>query len=125
LPCILHLIVKTTNFFSALLAAGLMIFAGCSKSQKEPTASQIQGVGVDLAKLQAAYASNTNTDIQDQLMQVSFGMRYGDYMKSLVALDKLVNNPASSDQQKQVVNQVIEQVKQVLNNQQNKQPPAQ
>ena len=102
-----------------------MIFAGCGKSQKEPPASQIQGVTVDLAKLQAAYATNTAPDVQEQLMQVSFGMRYGDYMKSLVALDKLVNNPASTEPQKQVVNQVIEQVKQVLNNQQNKQPAAQ
>jgi hypothetical protein len=57
-------------------------------------------------------------------MQVSFGMRYGDYMKSLAALDTLAHNPASTEQQKQVVNQVIEQVKQVLNAQQNK-PPAQ
>src|SRR5215471_6576536 len=108
-----------------LLAAGLLLFAGCSKSQKTPPASQIQGVSVDLAKLQAAYATNSAPDIQEQLMQVSFGMRYGDYMKSLGALDKLLNNPASTDQEKQVVSQVIEQVKQVLNNQQNKQPPAQ
>jgi hypothetical protein len=117
--------VNTIKLFSMLLVAGVMVFAGCSKSQKEPPASQIQGVTVDLAKLQAAYATNSAQDIQEQLMQVSFGMRYGDYMKSLVALDKLVNSPNSTEPQKKIVNQVIEQVKQVLNNQQNKQPPAQ
>lgn len=116
---------NTTKLFFALLAAGLMVSAGCNRSPKQPPPSQIQGVTVDLPKLQAAYATNTAQDVQDQLMQVSFGMRYGDYMKSLAALDKLANNPASTDQQKQVVNQVIEQVKQVLNAQQNKQPAAQ
>lgn len=78
-----------------------------------------------MPKLQAAFATNTAPDVQQQLMQVSFGIRYGDYMKSLMALDKLANSPSSTEQQKQVANQVIEQVKQVLNNQQNKQPAAQ
>jgi hypothetical protein len=117
--------VKLTQFVSAVLAAGLILFTGCSKSQKQQPVAQIQGVNVDLPKLQQAYATNTAQDIQEQLMQVSFGMRYGDYMKSLMALDKLANNPASTAEQKQIVTQVIEQVKQVLNNQQNKQPAAQ
>jgi len=117
--------VNTTKLFLALLAAGLMFSVGCNRTPKQPPPSQIQGVTVDLPKLQAAYATNTAQDVQDQLMQVSFGMRYGDYMKSLAALDKLLNNPASTEQQKQVVNQVIEQVKQVLNAQQSKQPAAQ
>jgi hypothetical protein len=122
--------VNTTKVVSAVLAvgfglAGLSVFTGCGKSQKQQPVAQIQGVNVDLPKLQAAYATNSAQDIQEQLTQVSFGMRYGDYMKSLMALDKLVNNPASTEQQKQIVNQVIEQVKQVLNNQQNKQPGQQ
>ena len=116
---------NTTKLFLALLAAGLMVSVGCNRTPKQPPPSQIQGVTVDLPKLQAAYATNTAQDVQAQLMQVSFGMRYGDYMKSLAALDKLLNNPASTEQQKQVVNQVIEQVKQVLNAQQSKQPAAQ
>lgn len=117
--------VNTTKYVSVLLAAGSLLFVGCNRTPKQPPASQIQGVSVDLPKLQEAYANNSAQDVQDQLMQVSFGMRYGDYMKSLAALDKLASNPASTEQQKQVVNQVIEQVKQVLNAQQSKQPPAQ
>lgn len=108
-----------------LLVVGLSLFMGCSKSQKTPPPSQVQGVTVDIPKLQAAYYTNSAPDIHEQLNQVSFGIRYGDYMKTLMALDKLVNNPASTEQQKQVANQVIEQVKQVLNNQQNKQPATQ
>jgi len=117
--------VNRTKVVFLLLAVGLSLFTGCSKSQKQQPAAQIQGVSVDLPKLQAAYATNTAPDIQQQVMQVQFGIRYGDYMKCLMALDKLVNDPASTEQQKQIANQVIEQVKQVLNNQQNKQPAPQ
>jgi outer membrane murein-binding lipoprotein Lpp len=117
--------VKTTQFVSAVLAAGFILLTGCGKSQKPQAATSVQGVTVDIPKLQAAYETNTAPEIQQQLMQVQFGIRYGDYMKTLMALDKLANNPASTEQQKQVANQVIEQVKQVLNNQQNKQPAPQ
>jgi hypothetical protein len=56
--------VNTTKYVSALLTAGLVLFAGCGKSQKTPPQSQIQGVAVDLPKLQEAYAGSTAPDIQ-------------------------------------------------------------
>jgi hypothetical protein len=52
--------------------------------------------------------------VQSDVTQVGFGLRYGQYMNSLAALDKLVNNPSTTEEQKKVVNELIEEVKQVI-----------
>jgi hypothetical protein len=113
---------KNTSWLVLLLALGLAGFCGCSKSDKPPTTQQVNGVGVDLPKLSQAFASSSPEVLSD-VSQVSFGLRYGDYMKSLAALDKLANNPAVTEPQKKVVNDVIEQVKKVMA--QAPAPPAQ
>ncbi len=110
--------VKLTNCIFGVLAAGLLVVSGCSKAQKPPPAAQYGGVTVDLPKLQLAFSTNENAEVQSQITQVAFGMRYGDYVKALMALDKLVNDPSVNDAQKKVVNEVIEQVKAVANQQQ-------
>ena len=104
---------NTTKWMTVVLAAGLLSFAGCSKSEKLPTSQEVGGVSVDLPKLQAAFA-NASPEMLNDVTQVSFGLRYGDYMKSLAALDKLVNNTGITEAQKKVVNDVIEQVKKVM-----------
>ena len=104
---------KAMNWVSVALAAGLLAFAGCSKSEKLPTSQEVSGVSVDLPKLQTAF-TGASPDILNDVTQVSFGLRYGDYMKSLAALDKLANNPAVTEAQKKIVNDVIEQVKKVM-----------
>ena len=106
---------KPLKYTLVFLACSALALAGCNRAPKTPPAPQIQGVTVDTPKLQAALSTNQNASVQEQLTQFLFGLRYGDYVKSLMALDKLSNDPALTDQQKQVVNQVIEQVKQVAN----------
>jgi len=80
-------------------------------------------VTVDVPKLQEAF-KGANPDLMNGVTQVSTGIRYGDYMKSLAALDKLASDPNVTEAQKKVVNQVLEQVKQVVNSQAAK-PPGQ
>jgi len=92
---------------------GLALLTGCGKSNKVPPAAQIDGVTVDLPKLQKALEANTNPDVRNQITQVAFGVRYGDYPKALMALDQLSNNANVSEAEKKVVNEVLEQVKQV------------
>lgn len=106
-----------------LFAVSLIAFVGCKKSEPTPSGAQIAGVTVDTPKLQQAF-QGASPEIQSQVTQVSFGVRYGDYMKSLAALDKLANDPGVTEAQKKVVNEVLEQVKQVMAKQQT-QPPAQ
>jgi len=82
---------------------------GCGKKAPPPTA-EISGVTVDLPKLNEAYVSAT-PELKNVSTQVAFNIRYGKYEEALMALDKLLNDPASTDAQKKVVTTVIDQVK--------------
>lgn len=100
-------------FWSVLLLALGLGLAGCSKGTETAPSPKVNGVTVDVPKLQAAFAT-ASQDLQSQVAQVSYGVRYADYVKSLDALDKLSNAPGLTDAQKKVVNDLIEQVKQVM-----------
>jgi hypothetical protein len=108
---------KNTSGLVLRLALGLTIcvltVAGCSKAPKLPDSQQVNGVSVDLPKLQQAFMGAPQ-DVASDVSQVAFGIRYGDYMKALAALDKLSNNTSITEAQKKVVNDVIEQVKKVM-----------
>ena len=96
--------------------------AGCSKKEEmKPVGMQ----GVDIIKLQNVY-SNATPEMATELKDVAYGIRYGDPMKSMMALDKLANDPQSNDAQKKVVNETIEAVKKLAAQQgQEAAPPAQ
>ena len=104
---------KTMKWLALVLATCLLAVAGCSKAPKLPEHQDVNGVSVDLPKLQQAFMGSP-PDVLNDVSQVAFGIRYGDYMKSLAALDKLSNNTSITEPQKKVVNDVIEQVKKVL-----------
>jgi hypothetical protein len=101
---------KTLNCLAIALVAGLLVVDGCSKAPKLPESQQVNGVSVDLPKLQTAFMGSP-PDVLNDVTQVAFGIRYGDHMKALAALDKLANNNTITEAQKKVVNDVIEQVK--------------
>src|SRR5690242_10420032 len=107
---------KMTCVLAAFLGVWAVLAAGCGKSNKLPPAPQIEGVTVDIPKLQKALEANTNPEVRNQMTQVAFGVRYGDYPKALMALDQLANNPNVSEAEKKVVNEVLEQVKKLAQN---------
>ena len=97
-----------------VLSGLLLVVAGCGK--KQPAASpayEINGVKVDVPKLQEAFAG-ASPEIQADVNQTTLNLRYGMYEKSLMALDRLSSNPALNDTQKKVVNDLIEQMKQLI-----------
>ncbi len=97
-----------------VLTASAVGISGCGK--KQPTtlpAAEISGVKVDIPKLRQSLV-DAAPEVQAELNQVTSNVRYGQYEKALMALDKLANNPALNDAQKKVVNDVIEQMKQVI-----------
>jgi hypothetical protein len=98
----------------------LVLAAGCSKGDKNPPAAQFSGVTVDLPKLTEAFA-NASQEVRTTVNQVGFNIRYTKYEDALMALDKLLNDPSTTEDQKKVVNQVIEEVKKLAG----AQPPAQ
>ena len=76
-------------------------------------AYEINGVKVDVPQLQQAFAG-ASAEIQADVNQTTVNLRYGMYEKSLMALDRLSSNPALNDTQKKVVNDLIEQMKQLI-----------
>ncbi len=100
--------------FVLIISTVFLVLAGCGKKQPAiQPAYEINGVKVDVPKLQEAFASSP-PEIQADVNQTTLNLRYGMYEKSLMALDRLINNPALNDNQKKVVNDVIEEMKQLI-----------
>ena len=101
-----------------LVAAGLLaIFAvtGCGKKNAAPPPAapmDIAGVKVDFPKLKEAVQGSPELDAM--VNDASSTVRYGLYDKTLDSLAKLAAVPTLNDQQKQLVNTVIDQMKQVV-----------
>lgn len=105
---------KTLHWLLLALATTAFAITGCKKSQPPIPSPQVNGVTVDIPKLQDAF-KGASPDQLNQVTQVSYGIRYVDYMKAMEALDKLANDPNTTEAQKKVVNELIEQVKQAMN----------
>lgn len=112
---------RTIHPVLGLVAGLLLVTAGCGKSDKTPPPSVVNGVTVDLPKLNAAFV-NADPELARTATQVGFNMRYAKYEDALMALDKLTNDPKVNEAQKKVVNEVIEQVKKLA---MSSPPPAQ
>ncbi len=103
----------------AIVLSSMIGLAGCKKQEVKPPPPVANGAQVDLAKLRDVLATNTDADVQKNMDKVASGLRYGyDYEAVLEALDKLSNSPSVTPPQKQVVGEVIEQVKQFVSHSQ-------
>ncbi len=99
---------KLVNWLMMVLLAGLVAVAGCGK--KESPAPVMQGVTVDLPKLQGAFAT-ASPELQTAVSEVAMGLRYGEYPRAFAALDKLAKDPNLTEPQRKIVSEVTEQVK--------------
>lgn len=100
----------------AVLAIGLAGMVGCGKKQPEqnPTAPMVvDGVSVDLPKLQQSIDASGNADLQGSVRSVLMAFRYRQYDKALMEMEKIVNSPNLTAEQKTLASQVFDQVKQV------------
>jgi hypothetical protein len=104
------------NCLFALCAATLVV-AGCKKAPPPAAAPVTNGVTIDVPKLREAFPT-PSPEAQAAITQLQFGLRYGQYVNALQALDTLLNSPGLTEPQKKVVTDVIEQVKQVIAKQQ-------
>ncbi len=99
-----------------VLSVALLGVTGCGK--KGPQGStvppmEVEGVKVDLPKLQAAVDSSGNADLQSSVRQVLMAFRYRQYDKALMEMEKVTNDPNLTEDQKKLATEVFEQVKQV------------
>ena len=104
---------KRTSWMVAALAVVALGLAGCHKQDEVPSSQQVNGVSVDMPKLQQALSSSTNQETRRLIVEASMGLRYGDYVKSMMALEQLSNLPDMTAEQKKVIADVIEQEKKV------------
>jgi len=102
---------KTTNWISGLLVAGLLGLAGCGKS--DSAGDRGVPATMDLPKFQQAFPSPTPAQ-QSSIAKVTEGVRYGLYPNALAALDSLAKDPALTDAQKKAVSDLIEGIKQSM-----------
>jgi len=102
---------KRAHCFSALLTALALALTGCGKSKEPPPANVSNGTTIDLPKLKQALAS-ASVDVRKQLMDAQFAVRDCDYPKALAGLNQIAATASLTEDQKKVVNAVIEQVKQ-------------
>jgi hypothetical protein len=77
---------------------------------------------VNLSKLQQVFA-DAAPEVKQSVSTIQHDLRYSDYPKVLASLDELLKNPAVTEPQKKVVNEVIDQVKKVIS-QASPAPPA-
>jgi hypothetical protein len=116
--------VKKTTWLLSIVIGGLLALsgAGCNKKGASgPPQTLEQGV----AQLRAALVT-AGPEVQSNLYSgVARGVRYGQYLEALVALDRIASNPGLNDGQKKIVNDVAELLKQAVQKQQNAPTPAQ
>ena len=105
---------RTINLMLGVAAVTLLTVVGCGKSDKIPAAPQMDGVTVDIPKLNQAF-ENASQELKATSTSVGFNVRYGKYEDALMGLDKLANDPNVNEAQKKVVNQLIEEVKKLAN----------
>jgi outer membrane murein-binding lipoprotein Lpp len=105
---------KGSTVLLNVIAAATLVLSGCSKGDKTPQSLQVDGVAVDLPKLNATF-ENADPEVKRVVTEVGFNLRYTKYEQALMSLDKLANDPKVTEPQKKVVNDVIEQVKKLAN----------
>src|SRR5690349_21546005 len=97
---------RLINTILGLFMVSVLGLAGCGKKAPPvPQSIDIQGVKVDLPKLQTEF-QNAAPELQTDVNQAASGLRYGQYEKALMAMDHLVSNPALNESQKKVVSEV-------------------
>src|SRR5215468_3787402 len=106
---------KLPKFLLLLVAAAILPISGCGKkAAPAQSTADTGGVQVDMAKLNAAFANSPDQAAKAQAADAERDFRYGQYAKCLEEIEALSKNPGLNEQQKAVVGQVVDQLKQTI-----------
>jgi len=103
----------TKNWVFSILAAALLAESGCGQREKAPQPTIINGVKVDLAKFQQAFAG-ASPELQNSAFKVPMSIRYRQYGEAIAALEKLSANASLTEPQRKVAEELLAQLKQVV-----------
>ena len=109
-----------------LLSVVTIIFLafGSEGCKKNGASGQPKTVEEGLMQLRAALVT-ASPEVQSNLYNgVSYGIRYGNFVDALGALDQIASNPTLTGDQKKLVNNVADLLKQSIQNQPNAAQPA-
>ena len=110
--------IKPTTRILGISLAAVVALAGAGCKKQAPAQGQMVtygGVPVAINKLRLSLAT-ASPEAQRLLGEVTFNLRYRRYDPVLAALDKLKQMPGLSDAQKQVIDEVTQQVRQAAKN---------
>ncbi len=109
---------KITNVLAVvILAVGVAAFGGCKKSEpvvQTPPPMVVEGVNVELPKLMHLVTNAKSPVVQDNVAKVMMSLRYGQYDKARLDLEKIVAGSALNEEQKKLAVEVVAQLKQVV-----------
>ena len=93
----------------------MVAMTGCKKSEKQTTGPRTQylGVQVDWPKLDTEF-TNAAPEVMATAAEIKRDFRYSLFPQAMVALDKLSNTPNLTESQKKLVNDLMEQTRQVI-----------
>jgi len=102
------------RFWLGFLGICLLSGFGCKKQEKYVGPPQeYYGVKVNWAKLSTEF-TNASPDVQANVSLAVRAFRYALFTNGMFELDRLVSNPSLTDAQKNLVNELLEQTKQVI-----------
>lgn len=107
---------------SWILAAGLLLLAGCEQKPKGPQPTVINGVEVDLAKFQQAFL-NAAPEVQTSVSRVHLAVRYGQYAQAEAMARKIVHLPGLTEAQQAVAQEVHRQLQELVRRTPTRPPP--
>jgi hypothetical protein len=105
---------KKLTYLFALLVVGILVSTGCKKGGGDkPTFSilEVNGVKVEFGRFQAAFESAPQ-ELSTTVGDVRSGIRYRQYDLATGALEKLAADTTLTEDQKKVVADITEQIKQ-------------
>jgi hypothetical protein len=106
---------KTRVLWSVWCLAILLLPGGCSKSHESDQLPPMEfdGVKVDTPRLGAVFQS-ASPELQQQVSDAVNKMRYKQYLQAMMGLDEVLKNPALNEKQKELINQVMGQLKELV-----------
>jgi hypothetical protein len=109
---------KATSFVCFVFATCLLGAAGCKKAPppQAPGTIQQSGVTLELPKLDTEF-KNASPDVQAAVDRVKAAYSRGQLSQMMAELNALNANPSLTEPQKQLIGNLINEMKQVMNQQ--------
>src|SRR5438067_450519 len=105
---------KRLRWSTLALALAWFAFAGCKKSeQSSGPAQEYYGVKLNWSQLNTAF-TNASPEVQNDAYLAVRAFRYSQFPQAMVQLEKVASSPSLTDAQKALINELIEQTKQVI-----------